>query len=458
MRIAGAIAALFGVEFAAIGIAGRHREADLAWQRWLGELILRTHHLPSALGAETFTAAGAPWLPQEWLFSLLVAVSHRVHAPWLLAGLIASGATLTLLCTALRARARGATTVGTWIAVFCTGVAMEQMFGVRAQIAAWPLFAVFLFLTERRDRWRFAAIPLTMLWANLHASVFIAPVFAAVAARTRDRLLLAAGCACATLATPFGWNLFLYAIRLTQSPIRAAILEWRPAHLTDPSVAFGLLPLALLALANVCRSRRRAFDDLPAVAFAVALGVQAVRDVPLAAIVLAPLAASAFDRLSALTDRCATLLERFSANAAALVLFTILSAAVAVRAEAAVRAAPSGLPAHEIARAAQLGERRLYCEDFAWCSLALAHRNLRTFLDGRCDPFPLRVWNAYLAIQRSPRQRDALLARYRVDTIIAHDDGSLALALRRAASWRVVESDRRFTLFVRAHARRGKGS
>jgi hypothetical protein len=43
---------------------------DLAWQRWIGEAIIRSHRIPTALGDETFTAAGAPWVPQEWLFAV----------------------------------------------------------------------------------------------------------------------------------------------------------------------------------------------------------------------------------------------------------------------------------------------------------------------------------------------------------------------------------------------------
>ncbi|MGB7049557.1 MAG: hypothetical protein WBD57_14625, partial [Candidatus Cybelea sp.] len=42
-------------------------------------MVLQTHRLPTALGSETFTAAGAPWVPQEWLFSVIVAVATNLH-------------------------------------------------------------------------------------------------------------------------------------------------------------------------------------------------------------------------------------------------------------------------------------------------------------------------------------------------------------------------------------------
>jgi len=108
------------------------------------------------------------------------------------------------------------------------------------------------------------------------------------------------------------------------------------------------------------------------------------------------------------------------------------------------------LPAPAIRSAAALsGTRRLFCEDFAWCSLALAHPNLRTFVDGRCDPFPLDVWNAYLAIERTSAGWRASLARFGIDTILASRHRPLANALAAEGDWRVVWRDERYVLFAR---------
>ena len=66
---------LWGGLFLVLGPLLPPGDGDLWWQRWLGDLILRTHHLPSALGPETFTSAGVPWVPQEWLLSIVVALA-----------------------------------------------------------------------------------------------------------------------------------------------------------------------------------------------------------------------------------------------------------------------------------------------------------------------------------------------------------------------------------------------
>ena len=58
-----------------------------------------------------------------------------------------------------------------------TGVALVASFGIRAQVLGWGCFAAFLLCLERRDRWAYAAVPIVVLWANVHASVILAPAY-----------------------------------------------------------------------------------------------------------------------------------------------------------------------------------------------------------------------------------------------------------------------------------------
>lgn len=54
----------------AIAVKFPPADGDRLWQQWLGERILHDHAIPRSLGTETFAAAGAPWTPHEWLFSV----------------------------------------------------------------------------------------------------------------------------------------------------------------------------------------------------------------------------------------------------------------------------------------------------------------------------------------------------------------------------------------------------
>jgi hypothetical protein len=111
------------------------------------------------------------------------------------------------------------------------------------------------------------------------------------------------------------------------------------------------------------------------------------------------------------------------------------------------------LPEGAIARlAAMPGTHRVYCEDFAWCSLALSHPNLQEFIDGRCDPFPLPVWKDYVTVYRAKGNWRAVLDRRGVDAIIVQKKHALARALPLWRGWRLVYADDDYRLCVRRGA------
>jgi hypothetical protein len=112
------------------------------------------------------------------------------------------------------------------------------------------------------------------------------------------------------------------------------------------------------------------------------------------------------------------------------------------------------LPKNAIVSLADVpGVHNLYCEDFAWCSLALEQRNLRTFIDGRCDPFPARVWNDYLAVERVSPAWNRVLKRWDVDSVLVDKNDSLAQALALRRDWHLFYRDRRYELFLRQDIR-----
>src|SRR5579872_2226109 len=85
MKIAAAIIVVFCARFLMGALSFPAHDGDIAWQQWLGTYVLHQHMLPKQLGPETFTSSGAPWIPQEWAFSVAVAwfVAHGRF--WMLA-------------------------------------------------------------------------------------------------------------------------------------------------------------------------------------------------------------------------------------------------------------------------------------------------------------------------------------------------------------------------------------
>ncbi|HEY0381959.1 MAG TPA: hypothetical protein VGC72_07145 [Candidatus Elarobacter sp.] len=453
------VAAVFAW-FAAIAVRFPPGDGDLLWQRWLGERILREHAIPRALGPETFAAAGAPWTPHEWLFSTALAFGAAHGAPWLVPLACAFAASAALAMVVLRCRRRGASGALSSAAAIVCALAMIQSFGARAQVLGWMGVATIVWLLEIEGPWAWAAVPATAVWANLHASAFLSPAVAgvfAVAALLRDRrwsrdvvrhAALAAGCGAATLATPLGIDLPRYAAGLLASPIRHSISEWGATSMTSAAFVLGALPLLLILAAFGVRASLR--DRLLAAAFTVVL-FTAVRNVPVFAVVVAPIAAAALAS-PRVRDRAPSNLARFAAwsTAGAMTLSLLLLAALAWR---SAPPADSGLPAGPVrALLAQARTQpRVFCEDFAWCSLFLREPGAaRFYMDGRCDPYPPPMWRDYREVMDGNRRWAAIIARERIDAILVRRDGALdSLLAERPRAWRRLASDRLSRLYVK---------
>jgi hypothetical protein len=431
------------------GLAGRNAvtallvpagDGDLGWQHWLGAQILRGG-LPHALGAESFAAAGAPWVPQEWLFSALLAVAGVHGAGWLFALAVGLCAALALACVGLRCARNGADPVAVALVLVFVDMAMAQSFGVRVQVVAWALLAAFLLALELPSRHRWTAVVVAVIWANVHASAMLAPLLAGAAAVgsafARDRrsavhdAILALGCAAAVCATPLGTTLPEYAFALMRSPIRDWIHEWHRTAFTDPAFALGTLPVMVLAVVAV---RRASWRSLALAAPFGYLAFAAVRNVPLAAIACAPLAASA---LTALLPSLASF-RPYAGRALAAAGFALVFAGASTVTALGARYAQDDRPLlaiHELTRLP--GRHRLFCEDFAWCGLALDTGTIGVFVDGRADPYPIEVWRQYDTVLHARAGWRPILRRYGVDAMLVRRDRALDRAAQRGG-WRIV--------------------
>ena len=407
-------------------------DGDLGWQSWLGTQVLHGA-LPHALGAESFAANGARWVPQEWLFSALLAAAHAHGVPWLFTLAIAAFSIVALICVAIRCARAGAHPAAVAFVLAFTDVAMQQSFGVRVQVVGWAMLAALLLALELPSRWRWTAVAVAMMWANWHASAVLAPIVCAAAAcgsalagdrrgAVRDAAIGAA-CAIAICITPLGTSLPAYAVALAHSPIRHWIREWQPVSPGDPAFAFGALPLLVLAAVAAVRAPRR--SAVIALPFLYLLCI-AVRNVPLAAIACAPLAARA---LGTLLPSLAAL-RPMRPRVAAIAGVTLLACA-ATAVSAGTRSVHDTRPLAAIAAAQRDGRaHRLYCEDFGWCGNATGR--ISVFLDGRADPFPAAVWNAYDTVLHVRPGWRAIVRRYRIDAMLVKRDGTLDRAARRA--------------------------
>jgi Flp pilus assembly protein TadD len=259
---------------------------DVWWHLKTGEIVLSEGSIPRT-DPFTYTAADRTWITHEWLAGVLFFVLHRLGGADLL---VVFKALLAALAVALGA---GAGLVGPRARERLPALALGALLAgpllaLRAFVRPHMLTAVFIGLTlvalrleatTGRRAWRFALVPLFLLWANLHSGFVLGLGVIALywlgealarrfgraayrsAARWRARVGTLAIVFLATLINPHHIDAFLYPWRLfARAEVRESILELR--HVFHPAYQGALflkvlLAVGLVLLVLIVRSRRR---------------------------------------------------------------------------------------------------------------------------------------------------------------------------------------------------------
>src|SRR5437764_4369568 len=180
---------------------------------------------------------------------------------------------------------------------------------LRVQSLVFPLFVLLLWLlaedSRRPSRRVLFALPIVVLWANIHGTAFLASALVALRGLSmllvrdrplRARLPMAAVLTAAPallLASPYGFSLVGYYHKLLLNPAFSKyVTEWAPTKLGIATAPFYLLALLAAWLAGRCRSRLTLFEQ-SALLVTLVLALLAIRSVVwfmLAALILLPAA------------------------------------------------------------------------------------------------------------------------------------------------------------------------
>jgi hypothetical protein len=263
------------------------------------------HGLPHH-DAITVWSHGGRWTDQQWLAQL---AWYGIDSVAGIAGVALVGAlvvALTYASAMAAARLLGASARSTFIVGFVALFVAPWSWQVRAQSFALPLFVWTLWLAadyvRRPSRRILAALPLLVLWANVHGTVVLGATIVSLsilvaAYRTRPQraattaVLLLVGTWVSALLTPYGTTIVsYYRLMLFDPPFARLISEWdrtEPAWIT---LAFYVVAGLTLVLAIWQRRRLRLFDTL-VLLVTLAGALQAIRGITwftLAVIVLVP--------------------------------------------------------------------------------------------------------------------------------------------------------------------------
>ena len=257
------------------------RDGDSFWHLAAGDWMIGHGTVPHE-DPFSYTFAGAPWVPHEWLSEILMAASFRA-AGW--SGVVV----LTALAAAL-AMFQLARHLGRWLPagpslllLLLAGSCITVTLLARPHILALPALEAWvagLFIARSAGRvpsWRL--LPVMCLWANLHGGfilglLLVAPLaleavlaepaaWRAVLARWGGFLLAAT---VAAMLTPHGWAGLLFPFQLMGMAELTSITEWQPPD-------FGALqPLELVLVAGLYVALTRG-ARLPPVRLLILLGL-----------------------------------------------------------------------------------------------------------------------------------------------------------------------------------------
>ncbi len=458
-------------------------ETDLFFNLRLGEVVLRTHGVPTT-NLLSFTWPDARDVNLAWLFQVVLALAHRAGGiPATV--ILKTGFVLATFAVLWRVgRRRGAHAALLAAVLALAAWAAEPRFVERPHLVTFLGLALTLLAVERaeaaRPRALWALIPAGLVWANANSCFFLAPAVLLLYALgallderrgdARRAALVAAALAPLILATPSRAAALGYIANHFRMPYLRPLQEYRVAAwpLDGP---FFLLAVALAA-AIACAPRGRWRTFLPVIALGL-LGWRRIRFVAEFALLAAPaIAAAVSARLKQMSEddgagavRTGTVSASTIANGA--VAAALLVLAIAPRAADAsagrpfveLGVEPGLVPEAAIGFAEREGLRERMYNDLEVGSYLTwdGWPRYRVFQDPRINGYPA----AFHAILRRPDlgrgEWQDLMDRFGVTSaLITYPSVNPRGALFDPARWALVYRDREALIFARRGPERAR--
>lgn len=414
----------------------------------------------------SFTAAGRTWTVQSWLPEWTYGWAHSLGGYRLVVleqGILCAGLAWLIVRLA-RAGSPLRTTLAALVAI---GIG-AMYWSPRPLLFGLICMALLITVVERR-RSPWLLVPIVWLWVQSHGSFPLG--LAWLGARAFGQWLdwrdwpddtmryigaFVVGLVVAVV-NPLGARLLLFPFTIFEKRANfTSIIEWRSPDFNgfDGRVALVFLAMALVILA---RSKVSWRDLVPVVSF-LAISLLALRNLPVAAIVLAPVLGRALRRTdgsSRPADPPASLTpSRLRTNRAVMIMivsmFMIFGLSIWTTPPIAEAAYPKAAASYLDEQGLLSSPHVLAEQDFVGNYLSLRFgRRVPVFIDDRYDMFPEDVAKDYRTLKAGGAEAFSLLDTYGIDTVLWNRDQPLATLLAVSPAWTQVFRDGDWVVYRR---------
>lgn len=272
-----------------------------------GQYIFDTGALPHT-DIFSYTRPGEPWIMHEWLFQIIIHLTHDLFGAYgiqILSGLII---TAVVYFTKQNCKLVGASDIAAWLATISLFATWLFFVTSRPQNFTYLFFVLtlyFLLLHQKKGQTKpLYFIPLIMIfWVNSHGGFIVGIVLVGYFSLIsligdhlasgklkidKDLLRTLVLTIIASLINPYGAEQLLFPFQLMDEWVMKGSPEWMPPDYTLWNYQLYLLILAFFTLSFFpTRDKRKTLGFVFALPFIVA-SLDAVRHIPIAAFVIAP--------------------------------------------------------------------------------------------------------------------------------------------------------------------------
>lgn len=428
-------------------------DGDVSWHIATGQWILDHLAIPNT-DPFSFTWAGKPWVPIEWLAEVLYASAYRLAGYGGVAALVTAALMALHAVVFLNARRWVRTAL---LPIVLMDFALIPMLLARPHVLTWPILALWTWLMLRaREQDRappLVAALLMTIWANVHGSfVFglaIAGLFGFEALlmssdkprALRQWLLFGALCFAAIFINGNGVEGVIHPLHFTHLQMLPLIDEWKPSNPKVTPFFFAVLTITLVLIA--LKRPRLPWTRWLLLAGFFGLAMLQVRHQAMLAIIAATVLPEAFGREEAMSD------DRDRS-----IGWVAVGAVLLIAARAMMHLEPPENDANPwkliAAVPPQLRSQPLLNGYAMGGPLILA--GIRPYVDGRGDMYGDDHVLGFSRIAHGDRNAlDAAVRRWNIRwAMVPNGDKAFVVMLDTTPGWRRIAHDRVGTIYIRA--------